>query len=165
MCYKTFFRRDWGKQQKSIHRDNRPRLVPVDFRIRNTKSTRTRTVLWLLYCSLLHCLRKGLSSSCTKHETSRELTWLVANVRSVFYHQNTTCSPRVYAHCTDATKEEVVMKWSVTHSGSFTAGKSCGYSLIRRLVGPRRRSTRVWRNICKQSWPLKTGVIGFPKRR
>lgn len=119
--YRGLVWRDWGKQRKA-YLD----IIGLDwylwtFTLRNMNSTCTRTVLRLpataMLSSVMVCRRP-----LRKHETSRELTWLVANVRSVFYPRNATCSPRVYANCTD-TMKEVVMRWSVTHSGSFPAGK------------------------------------------
>lgn len=82
--YHGYVWRDLGKATKSVPRDNRPAVVLVDFQNKKHEfhmdahciSTALR---------LLRFLRNSLSSVFTKHERSRDLTWLVSNVWSVFY--------------------------------------------------------------------------------
>lgn len=72
------------KATKSVPRDNRPAMVPVNFQNKKHEfhvdahciSTALR---------LKRFLRNSLSPVFTKQDRSRDLTWLVSNVRSVFY--------------------------------------------------------------------------------
>jgi len=90
-----------GKATKSIPRDNRPTVVRVHLQ---NKKHEFHTDAYCISTALrlLHFLRNSLSSASTKHETSRDLTWLVAKVRSVFYPPKhyllTTCLRPLHGH-------------------------------------------------------------------
>lgn len=69
-----------GKATKSVPRDNRRRLVPMNFHIKKHEFhmyTHCITTAGARYAVFVMVCRRPLR----KHETSRELTWLVANVK------------------------------------------------------------------------------------
>jgi len=82
--YQRYVRRDWGRQRKAFLEIIGLQWYLWTFRIRNTNSTWTRAVFRLPYACwafFVTACRNPLRNM----RRSRDLTWLVAKVRSVFY--------------------------------------------------------------------------------
>jgi len=108
--YQGYVWRDWGRQRKAFLETIFLQWYLRTFRIRNTNSTWTRTVFRLPYACCVF-FATVCRQSLRKHERSRDLTWLVSNVRSVFYPPQyyllATCLRPLHRHHESSNNEMV----------------------------------------------------------